>query len=104
MNKNNIPVKFIVLGFSLIASSVMAALPQAEADRLGAELTPQGAQKEGNASGTIPAWIGGLAVNAGAVERGFMSNPIADDKPLLSLPQPTMNNTRPVCPLVRLRC
>lgn len=82
MNKNKIAVKFIALGFSLIASSVMAALPQSDADRLGTELTPLGAQKEGNASGTIPAWTGGLAVNAGVVERGFMSNPFADDKPL----------------------
>ncbi|HKY90487.1 MAG TPA: DUF1329 domain-containing protein [Nevskiaceae bacterium] len=36
-----------------------AKVSQAEADRLGADLTPLGAEKAGNADGSIPAWDGG---------------------------------------------
>ena len=43
------------LTLSLLASSAMAAVSQSEAARLGSELTPIGAEKAGNAAGTIPA-------------------------------------------------
>ena len=45
-----------VLGLSLLATSVIAAVPQAEADKLGKSLTPMGAEMAGNADGSIPAW------------------------------------------------
>ncbi|MGH7290528.1 MAG: hypothetical protein ACREJT_04915 [Myxococcota bacterium] len=32
----------------------------AEAARLDADLTPMGAERAGNAAGTIPAWTGGI--------------------------------------------
>ena len=38
----------------------MAAISAEEAARLGADLTPLGGEKAGNAAGTIPAWDGGL--------------------------------------------
>ena len=44
-----------VLGLSLLATSVMAAAPAAEADKLGKSLTPMGAEMAGNADGSIPA-------------------------------------------------
>lgn len=81
MSKYKVAGRLVAVGFSLIASSVIAALPQSEADRLGSELTPLGAQKEGNASGTIPAWTGGLKADAAPAERGFMSDPFASEKP-----------------------
>lgn len=59
-----------------------AALPADQAERLGTELTPLGAIKEGNAAGTIPAWQGGLARDAAPVERGFVGDPYAQDRPL----------------------
>ena len=48
----------------------MAAVSAAEAAKLGAELTPLGAEKAGNADGSIPAWDGGLtsAAQAGVPE------------------------------------
>ena len=55
-----------VLGLSLLASSVMAAVSADEAAKLGTTLTPLGAEMAGNADGTIPAWTGGLPKNAGA--------------------------------------
>ena len=71
---------------SLFAVSVMAAVSADEAAKLGTTLTPFGAEKAGNAEGTIPAWTGGLATDAAAVDsRGFLSNPFAGEKPLFTI-------------------
>ena len=71
-----------VLGLSLLATSVMAAVPAAEADKLGKSLTPMGAEMAGNADGSIPAWKP-MPKNAGSVDsKGFLSNPYASEKPL----------------------
>lgn len=71
------------LAFSLVANAVAAqSLSQAEIDQLGRTLTPIGAEKAGNASGTIPEWTGGLATTAGQQgERGFWQDPYAAEQP-----------------------
>ena len=70
------------LALSLLATSVIAAVSPQEAQQLGTTLTPLGAQKEGNAEGSIPAWTGGLKPGAAAVDgKGFLGNPFADEKP-----------------------
>ncbi|MDH4656833.1 MULTISPECIES: DUF1329 domain-containing protein [unclassified Pseudomonas] len=85
MNRETM-IKGTLLVLSLLASSVMAAVPQQEADKLGTSLTPLGAQKEANADGSIPAWTGGLPTNAGAVDaNGFLADPFANEKPLLMI-------------------
>ena len=43
-----------------IAAPASAKLSDAEIARLGADLTPVGAEKAGSKDGTIPAWTGGL--------------------------------------------
>ncbi|WP_296312988.1 DUF1329 domain-containing protein, partial [Pseudomonas sp.] len=69
-----------VLGLSLLATSVMAAVSDAEAAKLGTTLTPMGAEKAGNAANTIPAWSP-MPTNAGAVDdKGFLANPYASEK------------------------
>jgi hypothetical protein len=74
-----------VLGLSLLATGVMAAVPAAEADKLGKSLTPMGAEMAGNADNSIPAWKP-LAKNAGSVDaRGFLSNPYASEQPLFTI-------------------
>ena len=74
-----------VLGLSLLATSVMAAVPAAEADKLGKSLTPMGAEMAGNADGSIPAWKP-LPKNAGSVDsKGFLSNPYASEQPLFTI-------------------
>ena len=74
-----------VLGLSLLATSVMAAVPAAEADKLGKSLTPMGAEMAGNADGSIPAWKP-LAKNAGTVDsKGFLSDPFGSEKPLFTI-------------------
>ncbi|MBC2692347.1 MULTISPECIES: DUF1329 domain-containing protein [Pseudomonas] len=73
------------LGLSLLATGVMAAVPAAEADKLGKSLTPMGAEMAGNADGSIPSWKP-LAKNAGTVDsKGFLSNPFASEQPLFTI-------------------
>ncbi|MDH4612381.1 DUF1329 domain-containing protein [Pseudomonas sp. BN102] len=82
MNRKTM-IKGTFLVLSLLASSVMAAVSQQDADKLGTSLTPLGAQKEANSDGSIPAWTGGLPTNAGAVDaNGFLADPFAGEKPL----------------------
>ncbi|MCK9237646.1 MAG: DUF1329 domain-containing protein [Thiopseudomonas sp.] len=72
----------VTFALSLFAASVMAAVSPEQAAKLGSELTPFGAEKAGNAAGTIPAWTGGLPTNAAKVdERGFMDDPYAGEQP-----------------------
>ncbi|VVO36926.1 DUF1329 domain-containing protein [Pseudomonas fluorescens] len=74
-----------VLGLSMLATSVMAAVPATEADKLGKSLTPMGAEMAGNADGSIPAWKP-MARNAGnADSKGFLSDPFAAEKPLFTI-------------------
>lgn len=76
----------LALTLSLLASGVMAAVSPEEAAKLGTTLTPLGAEMAGNADGSIPAWTGGLPVNAGAVDdKGFLDNPFAGEKPLFTI-------------------
>ena len=74
-----------VLGLSLLATSVMAAVSADEAAKLGTSLTPMGAEKAGNADGSISAWKP-LSKTAGAVDaKGFLADPYAGEKPLYTI-------------------
>ena len=69
------------------AIPAQAKLSDAEIARLGADLTPVGAEKAGNKSGTIPEWTGGVCTPpagwAGA-KSGY-KDPFAGDKPLFTI-------------------
>ena len=43
----------------LAANTLQAAVSAEEAARLGKDLTPTGAERAGNADGSIPEWTGG---------------------------------------------
>lgn len=74
-----------VLGLSLLATSVMAAVPAGEAAKLGATLTPMGAEKAGNADGSIGPWQP-LSKTAGSVDgKGFLADPYGTEKPLFTI-------------------
>jgi len=63
--------------------AVLAAVSETEAARLGTELTPAGAERAGNADGSIPAWTGGISTPpAGYREGDHHPDPFADDRPL----------------------
>ena len=81
-----------VLALSLLATNVMAAVTLEEAAKLGTTLTPVGAEKAGNADGSIPAWTGGIPKNAGAVDsKGFLADPFASEKPLFVITAATVD-------------
>ena len=63
------------------AGPVFAALSDAEVARLGADLTPVGAEKAGNKDGSIPAWTGGMcSAPAGwSADKGYV-DPFPGDK------------------------
>ncbi|MBD9423983.1 DUF1329 domain-containing protein [Pseudomonas sp. PDM15] len=79
-------LQFGALALSMLATSVMAAVSADEAAKLGTTLTPLGAEKAGNADGSIPEWTGGLPQNAGTADgRGFLSDPFASEQPLFTI-------------------
>ncbi|NVZ84273.1 DUF1329 domain-containing protein [Pseudomonas yamanorum] len=81
-----------VLALSLLAANVMAAVSPEEAAKLGTTLTPVGAEKAGNADGSIPAWTGGIPKNAGAVDsKGFLADPFTSEKPLFVITAATVD-------------
>lgn len=63
-----------------LSGAVFAGVSATEAAKLGSELTPIGAEKSGNADGSIPAWTGGLTVNADRY-----TNPFASEQPLFTI-------------------
>lgn len=74
-----------LFGMSLLAGAAMAAVSAEEASQLGSRLTPMGAERAGNADGSIPAWTP-MARTAGTVDgKGFLSDPFADESPLFTI-------------------
>ena len=80
---------------ALVASLMMLAQPAAakvsaeEAARLGKDLTPVGAERAGNADGTIPEWTPGA--QRGALKEEFPSDPeLQGEKPLFSITSQNM--------------
>ena len=67
-------------------SGAIAAVGADQAARLGKDLTPMGAEKAGNAAGTIPAWDGGLTTPPAGYKVGdHHPDPFAAEKPVLSI-------------------
>ncbi|VVO78028.1 hypothetical protein PS874_01518 [Pseudomonas fluorescens] len=76
----------LIAPLCLVFSAISyAAVPQAEAEKLGNSLTPVGAIKEGSADGTIPAWDGKKVSSVGAKVEGKSADPYADEKPLFKI-------------------
>jgi hypothetical protein len=73
----------------LMAVSAQAKVSEEEAARLGADLTPMGAERAGNAEGSIPAWTGSMkgapqGLNYGG-DGAALPDPYAEEKPLFSI-------------------
>src|SRR5688500_15514414 len=94
IKKSLLPCLSMLAGM-LIAGPAAAAASAADAAKLGAELTPLGGEKAGNADGSIPAWDGGLT---SAAQAGFANfrpgqhhpDPYAGDKPLYTVTSANM--------------
>lgn len=87
----------LAAALACIAGGAMAALPQAEADRLGKDLTPVGAEKEGNKAGTIPAWGGGLTkAPAGFDSKNGYADPLPNEAAQYSITAANMDKYKDV--------
>lgn len=81
-----------IMALSLVSAGVNAAVSQEEAARLGQDLTPLGAERAGNADGTIPEWTGGYSRPGEDVNRP--QNPFPDDRPLFTITRENLNDHR----------
>lgn len=80
---------------STASYSALAKVSKEEADKLGAELTPVGAERAGNADGTIPEWTGGITetpANVSYKVGDFHPDPFADEKPLFTITASNYND------------
>ncbi|WIF65854.1 DUF1329 domain-containing protein [Metapseudomonas otitidis] len=74
------------VAFALSAGSALAAVSAQEAAKLGTSLTPFGAEKAGNAAGTIPEWTGGITQAPAGYKPGqHHVDPFPGDKPLFTI-------------------
>ncbi len=81
-------MKLISSSALLFATAALAhaAASEAEVARLGRDLTPLGAERAGNADGTIPAWEGGLTTPPAGYKVGdHHPDPFAADQPLYTI-------------------
>ena len=88
---------FAVLS-TLVASRVMAEVAPVEAQKLGDSLTWWGAEKAGNAEGTIPKYTGGLTEGPATtkIDDGYTvyPNPFASEKPRVVITAANMDEYR----------
>jgi uncharacterized protein DUF1329 len=79
----------LATGLSLgMAFSAVAGVSETEAARLDGDLTPMGAERAGNAAGTIPAWTGGISSPPAGIAYTIGDHhpdPFADDEILLTI-------------------
>ena len=77
---------FSVLGLLFPVAGALAGISAADASRLGNDLTPLGAEKAGNADGTIPAWTGGITTPPAGYTPGMHHpDPYKDDQVLFTI-------------------
>lgn len=75
----------------IVSCGALAKLPADQVARLGADLTPLGAEKAGNKDGSIPAWTGGItSAPAGYKPGDHHPNPFAADKVLFTITKANM--------------
>lgn len=78
----NIIIASSAIALAISAASLQAKVSEAEAAKLGNELTPLGGEKAGNADGSIPEWTGGItSAPAGYTVGDFHVDPYPGDKP-----------------------
>ncbi len=76
----------LAVSMALLGSASAVHAQSADFSKLGTTLTPIGAEKAGNAAGTIPAWNGGLSKPPAGFDpaKGYF-DPFAADKPTLTI-------------------
>jgi hypothetical protein len=83
LNTKSIAALAVAAAFAAPAAAELGA---ADLAKLGTTLTPMGAEKAGNAAGTIPAWDGGITKPLpGYTPGGHYADPFASEKPLFTI-------------------
>ncbi len=87
---------FVVLALATLVAGVggrsAVAVTAAEAQALGRDLTPVGAERAGTPDGSIPAWTGGYVTPTPGYRSGDQRpDPFAADKPLFSITSANLN-------------
>ena len=75
---------------ALLSFNTYAAVSAEEAAKLKTELTPFGAERKGNADGSIPAWDGGLKDASSVTSAGKRGDPFSSEKPLFTITSANM--------------
>ncbi len=77
------------------ASFALAEISEADLARLGNDLTPLGAEKAGNADGSIPAWTGGITTPPAGYSVGdHHPDPYAGDAPIVTITRANLGQYR----------
>lgn len=80
------PLHLAAACFVWSSAAAFAAVSATEAARLDADLTPLGAERAGNADGSIPAWTGGITTPPAGYQVGdHHPDPYAGDIPLYTI-------------------
>ncbi|MGS0728463.1 DUF1329 domain-containing protein, partial [Shewanella sp. 0m-11] len=78
---NKLAILPVAVMFALSAPSALAKVSEADAAKLGTELTPLGGEKAANADGSIPAWDGGITKPVAGYSQGMHHpDPFPSDK------------------------
>jgi hypothetical protein len=86
MQKKTLITLACLLAVMAGASGLWAQASQRDIARLGADLTPMGAERAGNAAGTIPAWDGGIKTPPAGWKPGMhYVDPFASDQILFTI-------------------
>ena len=84
--KTSLHILLLGLALSTPAALAGAEVAAVEADELRTTLTPIGAERAGNAAGTIPPWTGGITRPPADYEPGQRHpDPFPDDRPLFGI-------------------
>ena len=78
----------IATALLLASSSAQGAVTPQQAEALRGPLTPVGAERAGNAAGTIPPWTGGMSAetaHAKSAAGGVVSDLFASEQPVLTI-------------------
>lgn len=94
-SKRSLLLLLILIFITGMATSSSAAVTAKEAERLKQDLTPLGAERKGNADGTIPAWDGGLKSPPAGWKKNAEGtnyiNPFPEDKILFKITAQNMD-------------
>ncbi len=92
MKKPILAYLFLLLG--AVTTAVSAAAKPDEIYRLSTDLTPVGAERAGNAAGTIPRWSGGITSPPEGYQPGdHHQNPFKGEAPLFRIDQDNMQDS-----------